>query len=1805
MATSQIVGTRFCDLVGNSNYSTKLHWEGSYELLSQDPIANTSTLRLYGSIYIYNTGYYTYDSDMSSFTIDGTTIASGYYAYHTPSDNGYNLKGYTDRTVSHNSDGTFPTQTYQLSAKGWHFNQYGAAYQNASPQYASGTISGIASIDRTAATPTITVSSIGANSFTLAVSTDANCNLFEYSLDGGSSWTTFSTTNGTSASINITGLNPATTYALVVRVTKTYNGIASTASQSVSTLGYSIIDSIANINVGSSAVVTYHTQAANYYHRIQFKNGSTTLATENIGNIATVGSKSYTSTYKFPATVLPTSTSATIEATLSTYSDSGYTNLIGTNVKTFTLTVPDTATYRPSGTIACTPYNTNTWLNSKALYVGGFSSVTFTVSPTAGSGATVSSVTVNSPDSISIGTNQFRTGILGSGTQTIRVTVTDSRGRSTVVTTSVSFLSYSAPSISPFSSQRGTYASSTWTANESGAHIRVNAVANRSLSAQGNAVTLTVKATINGTPTSQNAKSGNYYYWTGTSADVSYLVTATAVDSVGTSTTLTITVPSVSVPFNINVNIPSAAFGKVAETQKTLEVANDWKMKVGGITFPDSEQRSKALGMDANGTFGWIDGGGQQGTTDYNDLTNKPQINSVTLTGNKSLNDLQIQTVGTNSTIYYGTCASGAAETAKVATVNSNFPSTLTAGLIVCVNFANANSGAVGSLTLNVNGTGAKPIKYVNNSALGNLSAAGQIRANVPVLFVYSEADSGYWVATGLNYNNTWSAMSQTEATTGTATSARLITAAVLNKTIDDKLPTKTSDLTNDSNFVSDANYTHITVDSALSSTSTNPLQNKAINTALGAKAPLASPALTGTPTAPTAAAGTNTTQIATTAFVNSAVKVTGVKGNSESSYRTGDVNITAANIGLGNVNNTSDANKPISTATQTALDAKAPLASPALTGTPTAPTAAAGTNSTQIATTAFVKSAVDTSASGKVSKSGDTMTGKLTLQSSQYTDNYTTGALDLKNSNIQGVNSIYTADASDTAAEGFHFYRDSTHVDSIHANSGVLYFTPNRTLGSDGNPQRIISEANILSYLNTHPENSPTIVPFINNDIAYLKARGGSYKVYYDGVEQTSANIDAVFNGSGSYWGINPTGITTIVIELTLHKAFTYSSNIYVDFGSISWRAKSITIEAMNNSSSYTDTWAVKGSTTTNANGHYYINTSHTPTGGTSGNGFNMLRFTFSNFQTSNIFRIACLGVINYGSAGLRETFVPRDGGTLFGSLNPNSNNTYSLGTSSLEWKEIYGALKGNADTATKATQDGSGNTITATYAPLASPALTGTPTAPTASAGTNTTQVATTAFVTNAVKVTGVKGNSESSYRTGNVNITKANIGLGNVDNTSDANKPVSTATQTALDAKAPLASPALTGTPTAPTASAGTNTTQIATTAFVTNAVKVTGVKGNSESSYRTGNVNITAANIGLGNVNNTSDANKPISTATQTALNSKANIDRGWEYITGTWTATSGTWTGVSQDSELYDGKKIILYMPYAGSGNATLNLTLAGGGTTGAKNCYYNGTSRLTTHFGQYSQVSLIYHQALNINGTTYEGWWHLADYNTTDPYNDGLGYSCYKAKSAIYRYVLLFTVDETYLVPSTSVNNSTATTKALTTESFDVFGEIFYYNSTTTVNANAVTTNWNAVQSMHTNGLIDLRYGFNTGTTLTANKAVYLVCVPQADGKVKLHSTPITQDLPTTNDGLVYKFLGRAYDTYRVVMLGDKPVYYFENGAIRPWTSAINSALNLATVANTGSYTDLINKPRTTSVFVQSATPTATTVGDLWIKLGT
>ncbi|MDL7235076.1 phage tail protein, partial [Escherichia coli] len=105
-------------------------------------------------------------------------------------------------------------------------------------------------------------------------------------------------------------------------------------------------------------------------------------------------------------------------------------------------------------------------------------------------------------------------------------------------------------------------------------------------------------------------------------------------------------------------------------------------------------------------------------------------------------------------------------------------------------------------------------------------------------------------------------------------------------------------------------------------------------------------PTFTGEPKAPTPAAGNNTTRIATTEFVQAAI--------------TALINGAPATLDtLKEIASAINNDPKFSTTINNALALKAPLSSPALTGTPTAPTAAQSVNNTQIATTAFVKSAI------------------------------------------------------------------------------------------------------------------------------------------------------------------------------------------------------------------------------------------------------------------------------------------------------------------------------------------------------------------------------------------------------------------------------------------------------------------------------------------------------------------------------------------------------------------------------------------------------------------------------------------------------------------------------------------------------------------------------------------------------------------------------------------------------------------------------------------------------------------------------
>ena len=158
----------------------------------------------------------------------------------------------------------------------------------------------------------------------------------------------------------------------------------------------------------------------------------------------------------------------------------------------------------------------------------------------------------------------------------------------------------------------------------------------------------------------------------------------------------------------------------------------------------------------------------------------------------------------------YGYCTTGASTVAKTVTVSPAITE-LTAGLCIAVKFQYANTST--NPTLNVNGLGAKAIKRYGTTAAGT-SAAANWNANSVVMLVY---DGTYWMLADWN-NTTYSGMTDAEYQAGTSTTNRLITPARLKAAVElhapvqsvngatgdvmVTVPTKTSDLTNDSGFI-------------------------------------------------------------------------------------------------------------------------------------------------------------------------------------------------------------------------------------------------------------------------------------------------------------------------------------------------------------------------------------------------------------------------------------------------------------------------------------------------------------------------------------------------------------------------------------------------------------------------------------------------------------------------------------------------------------------------------------------------------------------------------------------------------------------------------------------------------------------------------------------------------------------------------------------------------------------------------------------------------------------------------------------
>jgi len=297
------------------------------KLNSQDTIRNTSNVS-YKCVGYYTGGGYFYDAQ-SWGSIQGSgssVVTGGGPAWY----NGENSACETSATVSHASDGTASISGSAIVD----LPNYGYRYINAAGSIA------LPALDRSSPSVSLSVGSPGTNSVAISASANVNCDVWDYSVDGGSSWTTFSNANTTSVSTTISGLALNTSYSVRVRARKTSNNVYGYSStQSIKTLGYSSIDSASNVNIGSAAAIRWTPLDSSFKFKISLSLGTWSYTSGFIAPGST--SQQTWNSYTIPMSVcnqLPAATSGNMRATLTTYLSNG--TEIGSTTKDFTVYVP-------------------------------------------------------------------------------------------------------------------------------------------------------------------------------------------------------------------------------------------------------------------------------------------------------------------------------------------------------------------------------------------------------------------------------------------------------------------------------------------------------------------------------------------------------------------------------------------------------------------------------------------------------------------------------------------------------------------------------------------------------------------------------------------------------------------------------------------------------------------------------------------------------------------------------------------------------------------------------------------------------------------------------------------------------------------------------------------------------------------------------------------------------------------------------------------------------------------------------------------------------------------------------------------------------------------------------------------------------------------------------------------------------------------------------------------------------------------------------------------------------------------------
>ena len=420
---------------------------------SVNVINNTSTLTWTLTSTGGSSTYYTIDA--TTVTINGTQV---YYKARTAWDSKVfpAKKGSTSGTitVAHNSDGK-KTITVGFSTRVYIYG----------PQEYGGSMT-LTSIDRNAPTVTFSTSNITANGFKISASSSATADIWKYSVNGGSSWTQFSTTAGTSASVTLSSLSPNTTYSTKVRARRQYNHVYGTSgTTNVKTLGGAVVNSVNTVTADAATVsITLNVTVyeASYTNSLAIKNGSTTILTIS-GLSWSKGTANRTVTLAADQRTTLLNAMASMKSFTGTFAVSsfhGQLQIGSTSSKTATV---QTTAANSGPTLSGFTYEdsystTKNLTGNDQLFVQSYSTLKVTPgTATAKNGASISSYTA-SCNGVSVSNTTGSALTVGkvekSGSVTVTLSITDSRGYTATVSKTITVIPYSKPKISSVTLRR-------------------------------------------------------------------------------------------------------------------------------------------------------------------------------------------------------------------------------------------------------------------------------------------------------------------------------------------------------------------------------------------------------------------------------------------------------------------------------------------------------------------------------------------------------------------------------------------------------------------------------------------------------------------------------------------------------------------------------------------------------------------------------------------------------------------------------------------------------------------------------------------------------------------------------------------------------------------------------------------------------------------------------------------------------------------------------------------------------------------------------------------------------------------------------------------------------------------------------------------------------------------------------------------------------------------------------------------------------------------------------------------------------